>query len=124
LKSILLSLDLLFAILIFSAVLIYASLNFEYKNESSLYYYDASNALDFLNNVISVKNVTLINASIYNYIKYSEYYLELNYYNQSGFVQKITIGDFKHNSNYCSQKYYALNGELIDANLCIWRENK
>lgn len=118
----LLSLDLLFATLIFSAVLFYASINFEYENKPSLYYYDVSNALDFLNTQIASKNIASINSSIYHYLGYKEYYLELKYYNSSGLIETITIGDFKHKSNYCSKKYYAINNELIDANLCIWRD--
>ncbi|MDD4354061.1 MAG: hypothetical protein PHN56_06425 [Candidatus Nanoarchaeia archaeon] len=121
-KSILLSLDLLFATLIFSALLAYSSITFEYENTPSLYYYDASNALDFLNSEISSKNAFAINNSVYNYLGFKGYYLDIKYYNASGLVQNITIGDFKHKSNYCSQKYYMINSEIVNANLCIWRD--
>jgi hypothetical protein len=103
-------------------VLVYASLTFEYENTPSLYYYDASNTLNFLNPQILSKNIALINSSIYNYLGYKEYYLELRYYNQTGLVQSLTAGNIRHNSNYCSKKYYMINAELIEANLCIWRE--
>jgi hypothetical protein len=122
LKSILLSLDLLFALLIFSAVIVYSSLNFEYENKPSLYYYDASNALDFLESELVLKNNALINNSIYNYLGYKEYYFEFKYYNSTGLMQTISSGNIRHNSNYCSQKYYLLNSELIEAKLCIVRD--
>jgi len=122
LKAILLTLDLLFGALIFTSLLFFVILNYEFENKPSLYYYDASNALDFMENELGSKNASLINNSIYSYLSYKEYYFEINYYNSTSFVQKIMVGDKKKNSNYCSQKYYYINGELVDATLCIWRD--
>ena len=121
-KAILLTLDLLFGALIFTSLLFFVILNYEFENKPSLYYYDASNALDFMENELGSKNASLINNSIYSYLSYKEYYFEINYYNSTSFVQKIMVGDKKKNSNYCSQKYYYINGELVDATLCIWRD--
>jgi hypothetical protein len=108
--------------LIFASVLAYASLDFEYENKPSLYYYDAVNALDFLDNELSAKNIEIINDSIYSYLGYIEYYLEIKYYNQTGLSQSLIIGNYKKNSNYCSQKYYLINSELVNAKLCIGRD--
>lgn len=121
-KSILLSIDLLFACLIFIAVLAFASLAFEYENKPSLYYYDASNALEFMDEEIQSKSINAINDSIYNYLGFKEYYFEMIYYNSSGMIEKISQGDLKMNSNYCSEKFYQINNELIHAKLCIGRD--
>lgn len=120
----LLSLDLMFSLLIFASVLVYASLEFEYENKPSVYYYDSSNSLDFLKTEMASKDSGTLNESIYTYLGYKEYYLLLEYYNETDLAQTITIGSKSHKSNYCSRKYYMVNSELIDATLCIWREDE
>jgi len=122
LKSILLSLDLLFGLMVFLAVIVYANVEFSNENKPSLYYYDAANSIDFLENEIKSKDLGLINETICSYLGYSEYYLSINYYSQSGSIEKLEIGDFKKRSNFCSKKYYMINSELIDINLCISRD--
>lgn len=121
-KAILLSLDLLLGLLIFFLAIALIGTEFFFENKPSLYYYDSSNAIDFFQNEIKSKNEQAINESIYNYLGYKEYYLLLNYYNESGLTQKIEINDFKKKSNYCSKKNYMINNELVEALMCISRE--
>ncbi len=93
------------------------------SNNPALLYYDSSNALKFIENEL-INNITLAEASINHYFGYKNYYLKIEYYNESIISETYEIGNKEHKNNYCSSKEYFINGKLISAVLCLWEDEK
>lgn len=94
------------------------------SEDASLRYYDASNALKFIENDIYAKNIQNINETIYNYLGYKSYYIIIKYYNETGIENYYELGNKEHANNYCSSKEYFINGKLIYSMICLWDDTK
>jgi hypothetical protein len=121
LKAILFSIDLIFSLFIFFIVLVLANIILIEKNDPNLFYYEANNLLEFNEDLFLTKDAELINNSIKEFLTYDNFYLQIKYYDANQLISTITINNFKHNNNFCSSKIYYKKQELIDATMCLWR---
>ncbi len=123
-KAVILSIDILIAILIFLSAIYAFNITASESNNPALLYYDSSNALKFIENELANNNITGIESLISHYLGNKNYYIKIEYYNESGIFGVYEIGSKEHENNYCSSKEYFVNGKIINSMLCLWEDAK